>query len=108
MQTRKSKEVVAESPATTTTKESKLGLVVPMLERSKPIKKTSGEDWVKKLYARNSTLFDEYRRLKQVVKTATREKAAAEQRLETLFGSAAGLLDVESAAEDTETEQEQE
>jgi len=78
-----------------------------MLERSKPIKKSSGEVWVKKLYNKNSALFDEYRRLKSVVRTAIREKDAAEKRLETLFGSAAGLLDIESAADDTETEQEE-
>jgi len=78
-----------------------------MLERSKSIKKSSGEVWVTRLYNKNPGIFDEYRRLKQVVRTATREKEAAEKRMETLFGSAAGLLDIESAADDTESEQEE-
>ena len=106
METRNRKQSAPETSVHTTSKDPKLGLMPPISEHSKPIRKTSGEAYITKLYRKNPGVFDEYMRLRQVVKAANQEKAAAVKRFETLFGSCAAFLDIESACEESVTEDE--
>ena len=59
MSTRKSKEPVGETPADTSTKDPKLGLVTMISKKSKVIKKTPGEAYFSKLYRKHPHVFDE-------------------------------------------------
>ena len=97
MSTRKSKEPVGETPADNSTKDLKLGLVTMISKKSKAIKKTPGEAYFTKLYRKHPQVFDEIKRLREVVKAADQEKYAANERLKTLLGSGAVFLDIESA-----------
>ena len=76
-------------------------------DKSKAIKKTPGEAYFTKLYRKHPHVFDEIKKLREAVKAADQEKAAANERLKTLLGSGAVFLDMESACEETETENEE-
>ena len=97
MATRKSKEPVVETLPDTSTKDPKLGLVTMISKKSKSIKKSPGEAYFTKLYRKHPQVFDEIKRLREVVKAADQEKHAANERLKTLVGSGAVFLDMESA-----------
>jgi hypothetical protein len=76
-------------------------------EKSKVIKKSSGDVYFSKLYKKHPQVFDEMRKLREAIKTAEAEKTAANQRLKTLISSSAVFHDVESACEESQTESEE-
>lgn len=75
--------------------------VTMISEKSKVIKKASGEVYFAKLYKKHLLIFDEIRKLREAIKTADAEKAAANERLEKLLSSNAVLQDAESACEES-------
>ena len=97
MATRKSKEPVVETLPDTSTKDPKPGVVTGVSKKSKAIKKSPGEAYFTKLYRKHPQVFDEIKRLREVVKAADQEKHDANERLKTLVGSGAVFLDMESA-----------
>ena len=70
-------------------------------EKSKVIKKASGEVYFAKLYKKHLLIFDEIRKLREAIQTADAEKAAANERLEKLLSSNAVLQDAESGCEES-------
>ena len=76
-------------------------------DKSKAIKKSPNELFFRRLYKKHGHLISEYKQLRDSIKAAEREKSAAEERIKSLIPDPTILLDVESAGEETETEQEE-
>jgi hypothetical protein len=76
-------------------------------DKSKAIKKPTGEAYLSRLYKKHSHLIEEIRSLKEANKTADAEKTARNERLKTLVSSATVFFDNESACEESQTESEE-